>query len=319
MTRSQDHSQCSSHVVQGELLPKIDDEIDNVLGLAVFYQYVRTAALNQQQQTQHVSVFTTELFANYLHIRCLTITKYRQFTQKSSSDKVHRYRKCFYRFQEILIADVLLLNFLNKTKCPTNDQSQIVVIGQTMPVISHQLDTSRLVELLQQFAVDRLSTFRQLEAQELSSFSLTVTTDFEALYAYKCGEYQRCLQLSTHNVQTMSFVFSLSARVFAYPEFIQLMDDDIVSLIGLISIVNRGYRNFFSQFGIRQLTLSAYLMAQCQMKLHHSVTSLTQTLHYIEDARTRDKLTNYFFTLERLSLQLIERKLLLYIGRPDFA
>jgi len=42
VTRSQDHSQCSSNVVQGELLPKIEDDIDNVLGLAVFYQYVRT-------------------------------------------------------------------------------------------------------------------------------------------------------------------------------------------------------------------------------------------------------------------------------------
>ena len=41
VTRSQDHSQCSSHVVQGELLPKIDDDIDIVLGLAVLYQHVR--------------------------------------------------------------------------------------------------------------------------------------------------------------------------------------------------------------------------------------------------------------------------------------
>ena len=65
---SQDHSQCSSHVVQGELLPKIDDDVDIVLGLAVFYQHVRMAALNQQQQT-HVTVFTTELFAHYLHIK----------------------------------------------------------------------------------------------------------------------------------------------------------------------------------------------------------------------------------------------------------
>jgi len=46
--RSQDHSQCSSHVVQGETLPKIDDNIDSVLGLAdttcrrVFYRYVCT-------------------------------------------------------------------------------------------------------------------------------------------------------------------------------------------------------------------------------------------------------------------------------------
>jgi len=38
--RSQDHSQCSSHVVQGELLPTIDDNVNNVLGLAVFYHVV---------------------------------------------------------------------------------------------------------------------------------------------------------------------------------------------------------------------------------------------------------------------------------------
>ena len=62
VTRSQDHSQCSSHVVQGDFLSKTDDNIDTVLGLAVFYQHVRLAALNKQQQTQQITVFTTELF-----------------------------------------------------------------------------------------------------------------------------------------------------------------------------------------------------------------------------------------------------------------
>jgi len=33
-SRSQDHSQCSLHVVQGDILPKIDDDVDSVLGLA---------------------------------------------------------------------------------------------------------------------------------------------------------------------------------------------------------------------------------------------------------------------------------------------
>ena len=56
VTRPQDHSQCCSHVVQGELLLKIDDDIDTVLGLAVFYQYVRTAALNQQQDGEILSM-----------------------------------------------------------------------------------------------------------------------------------------------------------------------------------------------------------------------------------------------------------------------
>ena len=63
--KSHDHSQCSSHAVQGDLIPKIDDNSDTVLGLAVFYQYIQMVALNQQQ-THCVSVFTT----NFWHIIC---------------------------------------------------------------------------------------------------------------------------------------------------------------------------------------------------------------------------------------------------------
>jgi len=61
VTTSQDHSQCSSHVVQGELLPKIHDDVDYALGLAVFYQHVRATAFRQPHQTLHFSVFTTPL------------------------------------------------------------------------------------------------------------------------------------------------------------------------------------------------------------------------------------------------------------------
>ena len=67
--RSQDHSQCSSHVVQGELVLSNDDNTDRMLGLAVFYQHVRTTALNQQcQAKQDVIVLTTELVAYYMHM-----------------------------------------------------------------------------------------------------------------------------------------------------------------------------------------------------------------------------------------------------------
>jgi len=38
VTRSQDrHSQCSLHIVQGNVLPKIDDDIDSALSLVVLY------------------------------------------------------------------------------------------------------------------------------------------------------------------------------------------------------------------------------------------------------------------------------------------
>jgi len=56
-------------------------------------------------------------------------------------------------------------------------------------VISDQFDTSELVELLQQCAVEHLTTYRQLVAPDFGSVVAIVTTDFEALYAYKRGDF----------------------------------------------------------------------------------------------------------------------------------
>ena len=204
-----------------------------------------------------------------------------------------------------------MLNFVNRTRSvPTDSQRQMVLRGQTMPDILHQLDTSKLVELLQQSALEQLTAFRQLEAQEFRTE--TVATDFDALYAYKRGEYQRCLRLSTYNVRTLIGVGGKSA-IFAWPEFIQLMDDEIVSLIGLTLIVDPWYRDYifdvlFAQ--IHQLYLSLYLMTQCQIKLHHPVTSLAQTLDYVEVARRH---LDERFTLDQLLFKLIERKILIYV------
>jgi len=89
VTRSQDHSQCSSHVVQGEILPKIDNDVDNMLGLAQLYQCVQNVALNEQLQS--LSIFTTELFAYYLHIKHLAITNDCQYRQTLLQNEFKRY------------------------------------------------------------------------------------------------------------------------------------------------------------------------------------------------------------------------------------
>ena len=313
VTRSQDHSHCSTHVVQEELLPQIDDDIDTVLGLSVFNQYVRTAALNQQQaQKCHVSVFTTELFAHYLHNRCLSVTKCRLLTQASTT-ATQRCQKCFGELSEMFATDVLLLKLVNRRKCPTNDHRQIVRSGQTKPVLSYQLDTSELVELLQQSAVEHLTAFRQLEAQKFSSVRAVVTTVFKALYVYKCGEYQHCLQLCVHNVRTLIDDHRMPCLChLTYPEFIQLVDVDFVSLIGLMSIVKPSFRDDDVRiYWVHQLYLSLYLMTQCQIKLRHPLTSLAQTLYYVEVARRNLSVRN---TLDQLLLKLTERKMLLYIS-----
>ena len=117
------------------------------------------------------------------------------------------------------------------------------------------------------------------------------------------------------NVRTLIGVYGLS-RIFAYAEFIQLMDDDIVSLIGLALIVEPSFKEDGSavEISVSQLPLSLYLMTQCQMKLHHPVTLLSQTLDDVEVTRLD---LNAHWTLDRLLLKLTERKILLYISRES--
>ena len=311
--RSQDHSQCRSHVVQGELLPKIDDDIDNVLGLSVFYEHVRSAALNQQQHA-YVTVFTTELFAYYLHIKCLLFTRCQQLSDtnnsQSSSCEVQRYAKYINDSQQMLIADVLLWKILKDISGQKFVCSQQSFIHRYRFKYENKLDTSFLVKLLQKSAVENLTVFRKFAMQKFGSVATIVTTDFEALYAYKRGDYQRCLQLSTQNVNTLLCAGRL-VGILTFPEFIQLMDDDIVSLTALVLIVYPECRDDDTRYVcISQLTLSLYLMTQCQLKLRHSVTSLAETLDYIEVAQRRQPVHTI---LDRLVLKMIAHKAVTYI------
>ena len=142
-------------------------------------------------------------------------------------------------------------------------------------------------------------------AHEFGSIVTIVTTDFEALYAYKHGDYQQCLQLSTQNVHTLLYAVHILCNVPMLPEFFQFMDDDIVSLTALTLIVDPKCRDMSNGYCIGQVTLSLYLMTQCQLKLRHSVTSLAQTLHYIKVAQRKYPPER---RLDQLTLKLIERK-----------
>jgi len=90
----------------------------------------------------------------------------------------------------------------------------------------------------------------------------------------------------------------------------QLLDDDIVSLIALTLLVNPKCRDMVVNVIITQVTLSLYLMTQCQLKLRHSVTSLAQRLDYIEFAQTRHRINRM---LDHLTLKLTIHKALTYI------
>jgi len=200
-------------------------------------------------------------------------------------------------------------NYNERTQSVLNDIVTLAHKYQQPEMSSTQCSVGKLVELLQRSAVELLTTFRQFEVRELGSVATIVTTDFEALYAYKHGDYQRCLQLSTQNVHRLLYAVDMPA-IPTVPEFIQLLDDDIVSLTALTLIVDPNARDEADNVFISQLTLSLYLMTQCQLKLRHSVTSLALTLDYIEVAQRRPEIC---LTLNHLTLKLIERKLVTYI------
>jgi len=62
-------------------------------------------------------VFTTELFAHYLHLKCLSVTKCQQLSDttnsQSSTYNVQSYVKYITDVQQLFITDVLLCKLLN--------------------------------------------------------------------------------------------------------------------------------------------------------------------------------------------------------------
>jgi len=234
-----------------------------VSGLAVFYQHIRMSALNQQQT--HVTVFTTELFAHYLHIKCLSVTKCQQLSvttnSQSSNYKIYRLLKYVRDTQQLFIADVLLWKLVSGFYGKMFVYMQQTISRQYPTEYPTEVNISDLVELLRKSAVEHITTLRQIEARDFGSPATIVTTDFEAMYAYKHGDYQQCLQLSTQNALLNAGHLPI---IPTFPEFIQFLDDDIVSLTALTLIVNPKCRGNSGYVYISQLTLSLYLMTQCQ-------------------------------------------------------
>jgi len=252
---------------------------------------------NLQRHPQQVSLFTTKSFSHYLLLRYLPVTKYRQITEMSSTDEFKQYRTCIHDAPQLFIGDVLL--FLS-----VSQQKPLWSKPQHAPMNASETNSSELVEFLQNCAFEHMATYRQLLAPDFGSLSTIVTTDFEALYAYKRSNYQQCLQLSAQNVHTLLSAVNMPI-ISISPDFIQFLDDDIVSLTAQMLMVNPKCRDHSRYTHISQLTLSLYLMIQCQLKLTDSVSPLAQILDQTKVAQRRCEPER---TMDQLTLKLIERR-----------
>ena len=139
-------------------------------------------------------------------------------------------------------------------------------------------------------AVERLTRMRQAESRDYISFCIIVTTDYEAMYAYRCGEFEKCLQFCEKHVRKLQST-KIATPVCNVPstDLLLLLDDKCMSLVGL-TVVLVGHVNEPeaepTNF-VCQITVSLYLLVQCKLQMRHSMTSLASVLRRVSRAYRR--------------------------------
>jgi len=327
VTKSQTYQRCRSQVMDAEILPKIGDDIDSVLGLAVFYQYVRTTTLRHGQSTQHVNVFTTELFAHYFNIRHLLVAKCclapkAQVKHALRAVKFHLGEELELFFNRIrsapslFVTDCMLVKFSSSS---TPEQ-----LNSITNIASDSCSRRQLVELLTRMPIQQMLKYRQFmfrQDVDPQFVAAVKTSDFTALRLYRCRLYERCAQLCQRAVYEMlgGQVCPIARLCFLYREFVQLMDDNVVSLIGMTVLVdNVGIQPKLKSkelVNVSELAMSLYLLTRCQMKIQSSkwtpdISPLADILDLISEA---EKLIPSSDILDHSILKLTERLSVMYI------
>jgi len=292
-------------VVRTELLPQIDD-VDNVLGVCVLYQFIKAGELMRQHYELYCSGLTTHLFANTLHVFSLSRKTGNTKNLSALSEQLRRYRRSLLNCKQLLVPDILMFKLATAKLRESSDfQSSNDQEVRSIPT----WNSSELVELLTQTAVERLTTFREIQTQDFGADIVPGTTDFLAMYAFRRGFYVECMRLCQNNIENFADCVVLQ-EIFMIPEFIFLLGDcDLVSVIGLALVISPDARqNHRCQFMFRlsQLSLALYLYAECQLRLCHSEKSLRETLLC---ANVASKHHPVYAVLDAWTLQLINRKI----------
>jgi hypothetical protein len=120
------------------------------------------------------------------------------------------------------------------------------------------------------------------------------------MYAYQCGQYEQCLQMSQQNVSSLWHQTTLVYRIPIFGFMTQLMNDDVASL-NAINVLNK------AKFDVTlyQLTISLCLIIETKLKLKYSLKSKVDELRRVVLLFNRLPITHVG---DRLLLSLIYRK-----------
>ena len=180
------------------------------------------------------------------------------------------------------------------------------------------MDVRLLVTILEMVALEKLISARQVVVRELHSEQFPVLNEFEALYSYKCGLLENCLGICRQNVNRLLRAGSPRYQhyLILMPEFLSILDGEVLSLFGIIRLLRPVLFALALEFAcgesISLLTLSVYLMVQCQKKLRSdSVCDTVQLIRVVYDKVFLPSQNEAI--CDRLILKLLYRSLKLYL------
>ena len=155
--------------IGAEYLPQIDESVDVVFALILFYQHIQQIALATTELA-----FTAELLAQFLYSKCTADRK-----------SVTEYRQRLFLTERPSLGDVLLFKCTEiQLKASANVGAAVEVGSARADNVSRSMDTGLLVTTLELVALEQLTEVRQTTVRELHSEQFPVLNEFEALYAW---------------------------------------------------------------------------------------------------------------------------------------
>ena len=313
----------SFRCIGADFLPSVDESVDSVFGLILFYRHVHQNTMKTETQLQHEHrlVFSTELLAHYLLVRCTHCAQAK--SNKVFEHRLKKYRRHLSLAEPLLLSDVVLFKTIESPHLDDCTKIPAAAAGTSDADnnIPSSMDDSLLVTLVELAALEHFIPVRQLIVSELHSERFPLLNEFEVLHAYRCGLFQECLDTCRHHVDMLLRVGCPGNQRLnvAAPVFHSLLDDELVSFFGIIRLTHPVWYVFMLQFPeyetISFLTLSLHLIVQCQRNLHlDSLHDSLQLIRYVHDGVFPADDKDCF--IDRLILKLSCRSLKLSTKEP---
>ena len=91
----------------------------------------------------------------------------------------------------------------NKTQVYSLSHNCAAILAERKPL--GQFNTNRISVLMIKSSVEYLNSFRRVMPRDFIPFCDILPPDYEAMYAYKCGLYEKCFRLSQESVDFVKY------------------------------------------------------------------------------------------------------------------